>query len=143
MLQLLNFSGLTAVIRQQNEGGLIMTHKFKFYCVKSWSTCKKAKAWLSQNNIEYQEVDLLKETPSYEELQNLAKLAQKEIKELVNRRSQAFKKMPADIDKMNNEEVAKIINENPRILLRPILTDGVSLVSGFKEENYQQFVGLS
>ncbi len=96
-----------------------------------------------QNNIEYTEVDLLKETPTYEELQILAELAQSDIKYFVNRRSQAFKKVQPDIDNMNVEQVADLIIENPRILLRPILTDGINLISGFSEENYRQFVGLS
>ncbi|KUG04181.1 hypothetical protein ASZ90_018401 [hydrocarbon metagenome] len=74
-------------------------------------------------------------------MQILAKLAQKEIKELVNRRSQAFKKVQADIDKMDDEQIADLIIENPRILIRPILSDGSNLVLGFKEENYQQFLG--
>ena len=60
---------------------------------------------------------------------------------MVNRRSQAFKKVQADIDKMAAEQIADLIIENPRILIRPILSDGSNLVLGFKEENYQQFLG--
>jgi len=42
---------------------------------------------------------------------------------------------------MDDEQIADLIIENPRILIRPILSDGSNLVLGFKEENYQQFLG--
>ncbi len=93
-----------------------------------------------QNNIEYIEVDLLKETPAYEELQKLAGLANMEMRDLVNRRSQAFRKVRPDIDKMNADQVVDLINDNPRILIRHLLTDGITMVLGFNEENYRQFL---
>jgi arsenate reductase-like glutaredoxin family protein len=41
---------------------------------------------------------------------------------------------------MSDEEVVKLIQENPSIMVRPILTDGHQLVVGFKEAEYQIFM---
>jgi arsenate reductase-like glutaredoxin family protein len=41
---------------------------------------------------------------------------------------------------MSDEEVVKLIQENPSIMVRPILTDGHQIVVGFKEAAYQIFM---
>ncbi len=89
-----------------------------------------------QNNIEYIEVDLLKETPSQSELEYLAGLNKLELRDLVNKKSQAFRKTKADLQAMNDEAIVSLIYDNPRIMIRPILTDGTRLILGFDEERY-------
>jgi arsenate reductase-like glutaredoxin family protein len=59
---------------------------------------------------------------------------------LVNKRGQTYKKLKPDLNNMSDEEVVKLIQENPSIMVRPILTDGHQLVVGFKEAEYQIFM---
>lgn len=93
-----------------------------------------------QNHIEFDEIDLLKSPPDLEELQYLAGLADLQVKELLNRKSQSFKKLQPDLSSLLPGEAAALVQEDPRILVRPLLTDGKMLLSGFKEEKYQQLL---
>lgn len=45
---------------------------------------------------------------------------------------------PADL---GEEEVIRLVGENPRILIRPLLTDGHRVLLRFKEEDYAEFTG--
>ena len=111
-----------------------------FYCVTSWSTCKKAQAWLDEKGIKYSYYDLLKQPPTAETLKEIAAAAGLTLKGTVNLRSQVFKKMDVDLEKLTDEEVVKLIQENPRIMLRPVLKKGKKAITGYKESTYEEFI---
>lgn len=117
----------------------MVSKKYQFYCVKTCSTCRKAKAWLVHNGIEFEETDLLKAPPDLEEMKHWAGLAGLEVKDLINRKSQSFKKLKPDLENMSPEELAFLVKGEPRILTRPILINNKRVLKGFKEEIYQQF----
>ena len=111
-----------------------------FYCVTSWSTCKKAQAWLDEKGIKYSYYDLLKQPPTAETLKEIAAAAGLTLKGIVNLRSQVFKKMDVDLEKLTDEEVVKLIQENSRIMLRPVLKKGKKAITGYKESTYEEFI---
>lgn len=92
-----------------------------------------------ENHITFTDRDILARPPELTELQKLARMVNLELKDLVNKRSQVFKKMQVDITGYDEEEVAALIRANPRIMVRPLLTDGHRLLKGFKAEEYQNF----
>jgi regulatory protein spx len=93
-----------------------------------------------QHNIKYQDINLLQTPPVYEELISMARLAGLEVKDLVNKKSQVFKKMNISLPELSELEIADLIKENPRILIRPVLTNGSQIILGFKETVYQDFL---
>lgn len=48
--------------------------------------------------------------------------------------------MAIDLEKLNDEEVIKLIRDNPRIMLRPVLKKGNKAITGFKETAYGEFM---
>jgi len=82
--------------------------------------------------------DLLKELPGLEELKQLAGMGGIDLKGLVNTRSQAFKKLRPPLPDLDEAGVAELIQQEPRIMVRPILVVGQKLAIGFKEEEYQR-----
>ena len=42
---------------------------------------------------------------------------------------------------LGEEEIIRLIGENPRILIRPLLTDGQKVLQGFNEKDYEEFTG--
>ncbi len=74
---------------------------------------------------------------SGEELQELAQMANSTVKDLINLKSQAFKKLKPDLAGMKDAEVIQLINGEPRIMKRPVLSDGQRLVTGFSEAAFQ------
>ena len=93
-----------------------------------------------ENQTDFTYHDLLKEPPGLKELKQIAKINNLTVKDLVNARSQVFKKLDPDLSRMDEIAAAALINENPRILIRPLLTDGKKLLLGFKEAQYQELV---
>jgi Spx/MgsR family transcriptional regulator len=117
-----------------------MAKALEFYCVTSCSTCKKAKSWLEEANVSFTYHDLLKQTPSLNELTTLAQQAGVTIKELVNTKSQAYKQSKPDLQAMTEQEIYELVSANPRILIRPLLSNGKKLLIGFKEEQYREYI---
>jgi arsenate reductase-like glutaredoxin family protein len=65
------------------------------------------------------------------------------MKNLVNVKGQAYKKLRPDLSVMSDGEIIKLIRDNPLLMIRPLLTDGITLVTGFKEDEYQELIGAS
>lgn len=74
---------------------------------------------------------------SGEEMQGLAQLAKTTVKQMLNPKSQAFKKLKPDLEAMDEQEVIQLIASEPRILKRPVLSDGRRMVSGFSEPAFE------
>ena len=60
--------------------------------------------------------------------------------ELLAKRSQEYKKLNVDVDSMTLSEVVNLLIEHPRLLRRPILTDGKKLVVGYNESALKNLV---
>ena len=81
---------------------------------------------------------MVKEPLSREEIDGLAQLTGLSPRELINKRSQVFKKMGVKLDSVTEEEATRLMQENPRIISRPLLTNGQQALIWFKEEGYRQ-----
>jgi len=62
------------------------------------------------------------------------------LNDLVNTKSQAFKKLQPDLNSMSEEQIFDLIHSEPRILRRPILVGNKQLVFGFNNEAYKQIL---
>lgn len=90
--------------------------------------------------MEYEYRHILKDPLTLEEMQDLASLGGMKVRDLVNRRSTVFKKMGVDPEAMTSEQAGELILENPQIMYRPLFTDGISLVVGFKPEEMERLL---
>lgn len=111
-----------------------------FFCISTWSTCQKAKAWLSRQEISFIYRNITKEPPTEDELKKIAALGNFPIKNLINIKGQAYKKLRPDLSVMSDGEIIKLIQDNPLLMIRPLLTNGITLVTGFKEDEYLEVI---
>lgn len=81
------------------------------------------------------------EPPSLAELRLLAKLSGTKIVDLINTKSQAYRKIQPDLNSLDEKGIAALIKENPRILVRPILVKEPVIELGFKEARYEELLG--
>lgn len=44
---------------------------------------------------------------------------------------------------MNENQVFELVAANPRILVRPLLSDGKKVLMGFKEDQYRKFLNIN
>lgn len=85
---------------------------------------------------------MLKEPLAADELKEIALNGNLTVKELLNPKSAGFKKLGLDFSAINEEQAACLINEHPRMMRRPLITDGKRLLFGFDAEKYAAFVAL-
>jgi regulatory protein spx len=109
------------------------TQKLTFFTYPSCTSCRKAKAWLAQKGISYEERHLFKNPPSPEELLEIVKMTTNGMDEILSTRSQRFKDLEVDINEMTVSELLEMLSEDPRLLKRPILTDGERLIVGYNQ----------
>lgn len=111
-----------------------------FYTYPSCTSCRKTKAWLNNKGIPYKEHHIFKNPPSLEELTDLVRMTQNGVDDILAMRSQKFKEMDRDYRDMKLSELLQLIHNEPRLLRRPILTDGEHLVVGYDKEALERYL---
>ncbi|GAC89664.1 glutaredoxin family protein [Anoxybacillus flavithermus NBRC 109594] len=101
------------------------------YMHPSCTSCRKTKKWLCANNIAFHERHLFRETPTREELLHLLSLTTEGIDEILATRSQSFKQLGENVEDWPLSKVVELLVKEPRLLRRPIVTDGKRLVVGY------------
>ncbi|MDX8291139.1 Spx/MgsR family RNA polymerase-binding regulatory protein [Metabacillus indicus] len=105
-----------------------------FYSYPSCTSCRKTKHWLKAHNVDFNEKHLFRETPTYAELQKILQLTTDGMDEILATRSQTYKELNLDIDELPLSDVIKLIIDEPKLLRRPIITDGKKLVVGYNPQ---------
>ena len=105
------------------------------------STCKKAKKWLDDHSITYQERHIKEENPSYEELKNWLELSQLPVKKFFNTSGLQYKALGLKdkLPTMSVEEQLQLLATDGMLVKRPILvTDEGKILVGFKEKDWEE-----
>lgn len=105
-----------------------------FYTYPSCTSCRKTKKWLSAHSVNVQERHLFRETPTRQELFTLLSMTSEGLDELLATRSRTFKSLNLDVEDMPLSAVVDLIIQEPKLLRRPILTDGETIVVGYNLE---------
>lgn len=112
----------------------------KFYGYSRWSTVRKAKVWLNENNIKFEEIEIVKNPPSKEELKQMYDTGEYEIKKFFNTSGVKYRELGLkDVVKTASEdELLDILSSDGMLIKRPIAFDGKNLLIGFKEEEWKE-----
>ena len=105
------------------------------------STCQKAKKWLEAHQIAYEERDIKPENPSKEELKGWYEKSGQELKKFFNTSGMLYKSMQLKdkLPGMTEEEQLKLLGTDGMLVKRPILVGDDFVLTGFKEELYEQY----
>ena len=93
--------------------------KVDFYCWVKWNTCRKAKEFLSQKNVEINERDFFNNPFNQSEIEEL--LQGKPASEMFNFRSPSFKQLGLERDKLSDKESIDLMLKEPRLVRRPVV----------------------
>lgn len=108
-----------------------MNSAVKFYTYPSCTSCRKAKSFLKQNGIPYEERHLFREPPTKEELLEIIKMTANGLDDILSTRSRTYKELTVEIDDMPVSQLLELLHDEPRLLRRPILVDGEKLIIGY------------
>lgn len=110
----------------------------KFIQYPKCTTCKKAQKWLDDNNIAYENIHIVEQTPSKKELEKYYKLSGLPLKKFFNTSGMKYKELGLK-DKlvgMSEDEQLELLASDGMLIKRPIVTDGKKITLGFKESDF-------
>jgi Spx/MgsR family transcriptional regulator len=105
-----------------------------FFSYPSCTSCRKTKKWLLSNSIQFNERHLFKDTPTRKELLEILSLTTDGLDELLATRGETYKKLDIELEDLPLSEVLNLMVDEPKLLKRPILTDGKKLIVGFNPD---------
>lgn len=104
------------------------------------STCKKAKKWLEENNIEFTSRNIITQTPTAQELNEWIKNSGQDIKKWFNTSGLKYKELnlKEKLSTMSNEEKIQLLASDGMLIKRPLLISDKGILIGFKEEMWNK-----
>ena len=104
------------------------------------STCKKAKNWLDDHGIEYEDRHIVENNPQAEELAEWHQRSGLPIRRFFNTSGILYRErgIKAQLDAgMTDEECYALLAENGMLVKRPIIVADDFVLVGFKEDQWQ------
>lgn len=110
------------------------------YTSPSCTSCRKARTWLEEQNIEYKERNIFSEPLSLEEIKDILRMTEDGTDEIISTRSKIFQRLDIDLDSLPLQELFDLIQKNPGLLRRPIILDEKRLQVGYNEDEIRRFL---
>lgn len=103
------------------------------------STCKKARKWLEENNIEFEDRNIVEETPTVQELSEWIQKSGQEIKKWFNTSGLKYKELnlKEKLVTMDDREKIELLASEGMLIKRPILISNKGIFIGFKEDMWK------
>ncbi|GKU83220.1 arsenate reductase family protein [Niallia sp. NCCP-28] len=114
--------------------------KVAFYWYPKCGTCRKAKNWLDENNVAYEEVHIVENPPSRSTLEELYKNSGVELKKFFNTSGQKYRELGLKdkVKEASDAELLDVLASDGMLIKRPLITDGNKVTLGFKEEEFKE-----
>lgn len=111
-----------------------------FYWYPKCGTCRKAKKWLDDHRISYEEIHIVENPPSRAKLEQLYTKSGLDLKKFFNTSGMKYRELGLKdkIKTASDEELLDILASDGMLIKRPLLTDGEKVTLGFKEEDYEK-----
>lgn len=111
-----------------------------FYWYPKCGTCRKAKKWFDDQKIVYNEIHIVENPPSRQELAELYQQRGLELKKFFNTSGQKYRDLGLKdkIKHTSESDLLDLLSSDGMLIKRPIVTDGVKVTVGFKEEEFEQ-----
>lgn len=110
---------------------------------KGCDGCRKAKRWLEEKGVDYEEIAIREKAPSKGELKEALALHDMNLRKLFNVSGQDYRAMglKEKLPKMEVSEALELLQENGNLVKRPFLATNRGCISGFNTEIWEQLVG--
>ncbi|MDR2832851.1 MAG: transcriptional regulator Spx [Streptococcaceae bacterium] len=106
----------------------------------SCTSCRKARNWLTEHEIEFKERNVMSSPIKKEELKSILALSLEGTDDLISTRSKVFQELNVDLDDLTISELCELIETYPNLLRRPMIIDTKRLQIGFNEDEIRAFL---
>ena len=102
------------------------------------STCKRAKKYLEDRGIAFQDRHIVEENPTEEELTEWIGMSGLPVKKFFNTSGMKYKELGLKdrLPDMSQEEQIRLLASDGMLVKRPLLIDGDRILVGFKEKDW-------
>ena len=117
--------------------------KTKVYQYPKCSTCRKALKWLDQRGVAYEKTDLVAAPPSLATLRDLHKRSGLPVAKLFNTSGESYRSgnFKARLADMTDAAALAALAADGKLIKRPIVDAGGTVLVGFQEEAYGAALG--
>jgi regulatory protein spx len=110
------------------------------FTTPSCASCRKAKAWLEEHQIDYMERNIISNPLTVDEIKSILRLTEEGTSEIISTNSKVFKELNVNIESLPLNELYKLIIEHPTMVRRPIILDEKRLQVGYNEDEIRSFL---
>lgn len=107
------------------------------------STCQKAKKWLDERGIAYEDRHIKENRPTYEELKSWYEKSGLPLKKFFNTSGLVYKSLnlKEKLPSMTEEEQLQLLATDGMLVKRPILVGEDFVLTGFREKEWAERLG--
>ena len=104
------------------------------------STCKKAKKWLDDNGISYEDRHIKENNPTYEELKSWYEKSGLPLKKFFNTSGIQYRalELKDKLPGMSEEEQLQLLAADGMLVKRPLVVTETTVLTGFKAEDWEK-----
>lgn len=104
------------------------------------STCQKAKKWLDEQKVEYEERHIKEQNPTAEELKAWYKRSGLPLKRFFNTSGQLYKSMQLKdkLPNMSEEEQLQLLGTDGMLVKRPLIVKEDTVLVGFRAAEWEE-----
>lgn len=105
-------------------------------------TCKKALKWLAAKGVERELRHIVDAPPKKQELNTWIKASGKPVRKWLNTSGQSYRALgKARVDAMSDAQVLDALAKDGKLVKRPVVVAGASVLVGFDEDAYRATFG--
>ena len=108
------------------------------------STCRKAKAWLDAQGLQYELRPIKEQNPSAQEIAGLHEKSGLPLKKFFNTSGQLYREMELKdkLPGMSEEEMLQLLATDGMLVKRPLLIGDDFVLVGFKEAEWESHLKI-
>ncbi len=105
------------------------------------STCKKAKKWLEENNVQFIQRNIVTQTPTTQELEKWIQQSNQNIKKWFNTSGLKYKELnlKEKLPQMSYQEKVELLASDGMLIKRPLFISSKTILIGFKEADWEKY----
>jgi arsenate reductase len=109
------------------------------------STCKKAKRWLEEHQITFDDRHIILDNPKKEELKRWLEESKLPLKKFFNTSGNLYKELNLKdrLPNMTEDEQIDLLSTNGMLVKRPLLISENNILIGFKEDEWEKVINHS
>ncbi|MEM1083834.1 MAG: Spx/MgsR family RNA polymerase-binding regulatory protein [Verrucomicrobiota bacterium] len=115
----------------------------KFYAYKGCDGCRKARKWLVEREMDFEELPIRETPPSVAELKQVLASYDGKLNRLFNTAGGDYRAMGMKdkLPGMSDKEALELLSKHGNLVKRPILVGDEVALAGFKVGEWEEMVG--